>query len=56
MIEAEVFRRVLGHQLRHPGQRNAAVERAFDEERSHRLEARQAGSIGEHVRIGLAVK
>ena len=56
MIEPEVLRGILSHQLRHPGKRNAAVERTFDEQRRYGLKTGQAGRIREHVSISFAVK
>ena len=49
VVEAEMPRRVLGHQPRRPGQRDVALQRALDEQRHHDFEAGHAGGIGEHV-------
>ena len=55
MTDPEQAGRVVGEQPRGPGQGKAALVEAFQQEGHQRLEPWQAGRVGQHVGVGLAL-
>jgi hypothetical protein len=55
VAEAEQPGRIKGEKPRGPGQRQPALVQALEQESDQRLEPRQAGCVGQHVGVGLAL-